>query len=132
MLAQVEVGARVDAFHLFESEREVEFYVGCGVCVMGQFFVVVEAVVLVTEPECAMPVHAELLPVVEPFHFVARAHEELHFHLFEFPHAEYELTGHYLVAESLTDLRDAERQFHSSGFLNIQEIDENALCGFGT
>ena len=79
-----------------------------------------------------MPAEAELLPVVEPFHLCAGAYEELHLHLFELTHAEYELTGHDLIAERLADLSDTERNAHTAGFLHVEVVDENALCGFGT
>ena len=78
-----------------------------------------------------MPFHARVFPELEPFHFRARLNEELHFHLLELAHAEYELPRHYLVAESLAYLCYAEGNFHSPGFLHIKVVDEYALCGFG-
>ena len=46
MVAQVEVCTRVDAFHLFESEGEVEFDIHGSVGVVGQLIVRMVAVVL--------------------------------------------------------------------------------------
>ena len=132
MAAQVEVRARVDALDLLEPEREVVFDVRRGVGVVGQFIVVVEAVVIVAEAQRTVPGHAGVLPLVPPLHFGSGAHEELHLHLLELAHAEDELTGDDLVAERLADLRDTERQFHASGFLHVQEIHEDALRRFGT
>ena len=57
----------------------------------------------------------------------ARRDEELHLHLLEFTHAEDELAGNDLVPEGLSDLRDAERQLHSTGLLDVEEVDEDAL-----
>jgi len=130
--AQVEVRARVDTLDLLEAEREVVFDVRRGVGVVGQLVVVVEAVVVVAEAQRTMPGHAGVLPLVPPPHFGPGAHEELHLHLLELAHAENELTGHDLVAEGLADLRNAERNFHTSGFLDVQEVDEDTLRRLGT
>ena len=98
---------------------------------MGQFVVIVEPVMFVAEPKRTVPFHAGLAPMVEPFELLARAHEKLHLHLFELAHAENELPGNDLVAESLADLRDTERNLHTAGFLDIEEIHENPLRRFG-
>ena len=45
MAAKVEVGAAMYAFQLFEAEREVKLYVCCGVSVVCEFLMVVEAIV---------------------------------------------------------------------------------------
>ena len=128
MLRQVEVGAAVYALHLLESERHVELYVGCGVGIVGELLVVVETVVLRTEAQRLMPLHARLLPCVEPLQLRAGLHEELHLHLFELAHAEYELPCHNLVAERLAYLRDAERHLHASGLLHVEIVYEYSLC----
>ena len=78
-----------------------------------------------------MPLQAGLFPVLEPLHLIPWRHEVLHLHLLELSHAEGELPGHYLVSECFTHLGDAERNTHAPGFLDIQEVDENALRGFG-
>ena len=122
----------MDALHLLEAEGEVVFDVGGGVGVVRQLLVVVEPVLIVAEAQCAVPCHAGLLPLVPPLHLLARTHEELHLHLLEFAHAEDELPRHDLVAESLADLRDAERKFHAARFLDVEEVDEDALRRFGT
>ena len=51
----------------------------------------------------------------------------MHLHLLEFAHAEDELAGDDLVPEGLADLRDAERQLHAAGLLDVEEVDEDAL-----
>ncbi len=99
---------------------------------MGQLVVVVEPVVVVAEAQRAVPCHTRLFPLLPPIHLVARAHEELHLHLLELPHAEYELTCDDLVAERLADLRDTERQLHASGLLHVEKVDEYALRRLGT
>ncbi len=122
----------MDTFHLFETEGHEELDVGSGIGVVRQFLVVVETVFLVAESECFVPTEAELLPVLEPFEFLARTHEELHLHLLELAHTEYELPCHDLVAEGFTDLRNTEGHFHASCFLYIEEVDEDTLCGLRT
>ena len=126
MVAQVEVRAAVDALELLETEREVELDVGGGIGVVGQLLVVMEAVVLRAHPQVHMPLHAGLFPLGEPVELRTGLDEELHLHLLELAHAEDELPGHDLVAESLADLRDAERNLHAAGLLDIEVVDENA------
>ncbi len=132
MLRQVEVGARVYALHLLESERHHELDVGGGVGVVSQLLVVVVAVFLVAQAQVLVPLQTHLAPIVEPLHLRAGAYEELHLHLLELAHAEYELTRHDLVAERLAYLRDTERDAHTARLLHVQVIHENALSGLGT
>ena len=131
MVAEVVVGAAVDAFELLEAEGEVEFYVGRRVGVVGELLMVVETVVLRAHAEVHVPLHAVLLPLAEPFHLGAGPYEELHLHLLELPHAEDELAGHHLVAEGLADLGYAEGNLHASGLLDVDVVHEYALCGLG-
>jgi hypothetical protein len=69
------------------------------------------------------------MPYGAPFHLLyqlhlgAGAHKELHFHLFELPHAEDKLTGHDLVSERLADLGYAERNLLAVRLLNIGKVD---------
>ena len=79
-----------------------------------------------------MPLHTGFLPLLEPFHLGARLHEELHFHLFELAHAEDELTGYNLIAESLAYLGNAKRNLHTAGLLHIEVVHKDALGCFGT
>ena len=132
MPVQVEVGAGVYALHLLETKREAELDVGGCVGVVGQLLVVMETIVVVAETECPVPPHAGLLPLREPCELFARTYEELHLHLFEFAHAKDELPCDDFVAESLADLCDAERNLHAARLLHVEEIDEDALCRFGS
>ena len=141
MIAKIEVRAAVDAFKLLEAEREAELDIGSRIGIVGKFLVVMETVVLRTHSKVHMPLHTVFLPFCEPFEFGARFDEELHLHLFEFPHTEYELTGYNLVAESLSDLGYSERNLHAASLLHIQIVHEDALsclrtevqdaCGIG-
>ena len=130
MLAEVEIGARVDALHLLEAERHLELNVGGSVGVVSQFLVVVITVFLVAQAQSLVPCQTSLAPVVEPLHLVAGLHKELHFHLLELAHTEDELTSYDFVTESLTNLGDTERNLHTTGFLYIQVIYEDTLCRF--
>ena len=132
MLRKVEIGARMDSFHFLEAERHTEFDVSGGIGVMGQLLMVVIAVFFIAETECLVPFKARRTPIVEILKFLAWTHKELHLHLLELTHTEYELTGHYLVAERLADLSDSERDAHTTCLLHIQIIDEDALCRLRT
>src|SRR5437762_7400976 len=74
-----------------------------------------------------MPVHALLFPVLEPFHVGAGLDEELHLHLLELARAKYEIARSDLVAESLADLRDAERNLLPRRLLDVEKIHVDAL-----
>jgi len=78
-----------------------------------------------------MPLEAPFFPLSEPFEFFAGAHEELHFHLLELAHAEYELACHNLVSESLAYLSDAEGYAHAACFLHVEVVYEDSMSGFG-
>ena len=132
MVSEVEIGAGMYALKFLESEREVEFYVRCGVGIVSQFLVVVEAVIALSHPESLVPGQTLLFPFCEPIQFGTRLDEELHLHLFEFPHTEDELTGHNLVPESLSDLGNSERNLHTSGLLHIEIVHEYALSSLRT
>ena len=109
----------MDAFEFFEAHREVEFDVASGVGIVGQLDVIVEPVGVVAQAEGLVPLDSGLLPVLVPLALRARRDEELHLHLLEFTHAEDELAGNDLVPEGLSNLRDAERQLHSTGLLDV-------------
>ena len=121
----------MDTFHFFKSEWETELDVRGCIRVMRQFLVIMEPVFFWPESQRLMPAHAGLLPFLEPVKFTAGAYEELHFHLLEFTHPEDKLTCHDFVTESFTDLGDTERNLHTSGFLDVQEVHENTLSCFG-
>jgi hypothetical protein len=57
--------------------------------------------------------------------------EELDLHLLELARAEGEVARVDLVAESLTDLGDAERDLHARRVHHVLEVDEDALGGLG-
>ena len=132
VLAQVEIGTRMDTFHFLETERHQELDIGCCIGIVSQFFVVVETIVVIAKAQCLMPFQTSLFPFLEPFEFGSRFYEELHFHLFELTHTENELTGHDFVTESLTNLSDTERNLHTSCLLYVQVVHENTLSGFRT
>src|ERR1700738_4635527 len=69
--------------------------------------------------------------MLEPPRRIRRRHEELHLHLLEFPHAEYEVPGGDLVAEALADLGDPERWLLARELEVVLEVEEDALRGLG-
>src|SRR5574344_1235827 len=127
MLAQVEVGTRMDTLHFLESERHLKFDIGSGIGIMGQFLMIVETIIFSTETKSLMPFHTDFLPFREPFHLSTRFNEELHLHLFKLAHTEDELTGYNLITESLAYLSDSKRYLHTACLLYIQVIDKNSL-----
>ncbi len=51
MVGQVEIRPGVNPFEFLEAEREPEFDVRCGICVMRQLLMVVKAVIVTSHPE---------------------------------------------------------------------------------
>ena len=132
MLRQVKVGAAVNAFHLLKPKGHVKLDVTGRIGIVGQLLMVVEPVVLRTESQCLVPLHAGLLPTGEPVQFGSRLHEILHLHLLKLTHTENELTGHDFIAESLAYLCYAERQLHAACLLHIKIVHKDALSRLGT
>ena len=122
----------MNSFHFFETEGEFEFDIGSGIRIMGQLLVIMKTIVFFPESQELMPTHTGRFPFFEPLQFRTGAYKKLHFHLFEFAHPENKLAGDDFITESFTDLGDTERHFHASGFLYIQEVDEDSLSCFGT
>ena len=76
-------------------------------------------------------VFAIFLPIAEPFQIRSGLAEKFKFHLFEFAHAENKVSGGDFVTERFTYLAYTERNAHTRGTLNVFEVYEYALCGFG-
>ena len=72
MLRQVEVSARVNTFHFFESERHQEFDISSGICVMSQFIVIVITIACIAESKSFMPFQTDFFPFLEPVKFSSR------------------------------------------------------------
>ena len=120
------------SFHFFKTERHFEFDIGSGIGVMCQFVVVMETIFVISESQGLMPFETRFFPFGEPLEFFARTNEKLHFHLFEFPHAENELARHDFVTECFSYLCDSKRDAHTSGLLHIQIVHKNTLGCFGS
>ncbi len=130
--AQVKISPAVNAFDFFKAKGKFKFNIRSGIRVVCQLVVVVVAVVRGVKAQGQMPAQTGLLPVLVPFHFGSGHDEELHFHLLKFTHAENELARYDFISEGLTDLGNAKRNFHSARLVDVQEVDENALCCFRT
>ena len=52
--------------------------------------------------------------------------------MFKLAHAEYKLTRYNFVSEGFANLSNTKRDFHAARFLDIQEVNEDTLCGFWT
>ena len=134
MLRQVVVGSVGNAPQFAPSEREQKFKVGGRFAVEAELFgiVVAKAQVFVFKSEREQPFVAEIAPVRKPFEVGSGFAEKFEFHLFEFAHAENEVSGCDFVTERLTYLTYTERHFLSRRTLNVYEVGKNTLSGFGS
>ena len=123
-----------DAPEFTPTEGELEFEVGRGVGIEGEFFgiVIAQFEVFFLDAQAEQPIFAELFPIGEPFEVGAGLAEEFQLHLLEFSHAEDEVAGSDFVSEALAHLSDAEGDLHARRTLDVEEVDENALRGLGT
>src|ERR1700674_5402350 len=135
VLREIEVTLIVHALDLLEAESsaEVELNVERSARVMCKLLlgVLVELEPVFVEAQAAVPVHALLLPVLEPLHVGARLDEELHLHLLELPCAKNEVAGRDLIPKRFSYLGDPERNFLPSRLLHVQEVHVNALRRLG-
>ena len=92
---------------------------------------VAKAQIFVLESERKQPFVAEITPVRKPFEVGSGFAEKFKFHLLEFAHAENKVSGCDFVTEGLAYLTDTERHFLSRRTLNVYEVGENTLSGFG-
>ena len=134
MVSQVVIRSVRNAPELAPAEREQELKVRGRLGIEAQFrgIVVAQTYVLVLETYREQPVVAVGTPVIEPFEVRAGLAEEFKLHLLEFAHAEYEVSGGYLVSEGLAYLSDAERDLLSRRPLNVDKVDKDALSRFRT
>src|SRR6185312_5172060 len=105
----------MDALHFFEAYREFILDIAGGLCIEGQFRMVMEAVFLLWYSQAEVPLHPRGLPVFIPFVFRTGPDKKLHLHLFELTHPEDELSRDDLVPERLPDLCNPERDLHAPG-----------------
>ena len=130
---QIEVGAIGDTFEFLEAVRELIHHIEGGLRVVGQLLLrhVVQLQAVALDSLRFPPVEPLFHPALMPFFVGTRLHEELEFHLLEFADPEDEIARGDLIAESLADLGDAERQPRGRGVHHIAEIGEDRLCCFG-
>ncbi len=131
VLAQVKIGAGMNAFQFLEAHGKTEFDIRGRVGIMSQFLMRMKTIVFLTQTQSQVPLEAGFLPFFVPFQLSTGAHEKLHFHLLKFAHAENELTCHDFVAKRFSRLGYPERNFHTARFLYIQKIHKNTLRRFG-
>ena len=96
----------------------------------GPAEVVVEAVLAVGKPRARC--HFMRASFQKLYHSISVPgfDEVLHLHLLEFPHAEDELSGDDLVAETPCRSARCRRDLHPSGLLDVEEVHENTLGRF--
>src|SRR5450759_5027153 len=132
MLFQVIISSGMYSFNLFKHEWEFIFDVSCSICIMSKFNMIVKTVILTSKTKRLVPFHPYLFPFFKPIQFTPRLYKELHFHLFKFSHPEDELSGNYFIAKRFSYLSNPKRNFHPSGLLNIEKIDEDPLRSLGS
>src|SRR5690606_17157263 len=79
-----------------------------------------------------VPLEPTIAPVLVPFFRRFGVAEELDFHLLELPRTEREVPRRNLVAETLADLRDANRNANPRAIADVLEVDKDTLGGLGT
>src|SRR5439155_5359456 len=133
VLGEIEVAPVGDALELLPPDRIEVLDVARPARVVRALGLVVlaDAQLAAAEAEVEVPLEPLLDPVPVPLLGLVRRHEVLHLHLLELAHAEEEVARGDLVAERLTDLRDAERRLAARYLEHVLEVDEDALCGLG-
>ena len=122
----------MNPFNLLKSKWKFVFDIYSSIGIMGQFFMHMKTIVLISKSKGLVPFNPQYLPFLKPIEFSPRPDEELKFHLFKLAHSENELPGNNLIPKGFTNLSNTKRYFHSSRFLDIQVIDKNSLSCFGT
>src|SRR5690554_817597 len=99
----------MNSFKLFESHREIKFYIcGC-ICVMCQIYMVMKTIVFLSKSKCFVPFFSFCFPVFVPFQLFSWTNEILHFHLLKFPHSKNELSCNDFISKCFSDLCNSER-----------------------
>ena len=133
--AQVVVGPVRNAPQLppAVAEGELVLDVGGSPGIEGQLcgFVIPQPQGILLDAQGDQPVLAEVLPVGEPLQVRAGLAEEFTLHLLKFPGTEGEVARGDLIPEGLAHLAHAEGQLFPGGALDVGEVYENALGGFG-
>ena len=130
MIRQVEISTGMNSFHFPETKGEMKFNIAGCISIVGQFIMIVETVFFISHSKSRVPAKSFFFPIIIPLYFFSRLNKELHFHLFKFTHSENELPGNYFIPKCFSGLRNSKRNFHSTGFLNIQKINKNTLGSF--
>ena len=134
VLLQIVVRSVGNAPQLAPAERKIVFEV-CrrfGVETKLLFGVVAQFQVFLFQTQRKEEVFAVIFPVIKPFEVGVGFAEKFKLHLLELAHAENEVSGRYFVAEGFAYLTYSERHAHTRSALNVFEVDENTLRGFGT
>ena len=135
--AKIEIAAVGNPFQLAvfprRKERERVFDVGRADRVVAQLVLIMltQSQPFAREPQIGVPLHPPVAPILVPFARCRRVAEELDFHLLELARAKRKIPRRDLVAKTLADLRDAERNLHPRAVGDVLEVDEDALSRFG-
>ena len=135
MLGQVEVAASGDALELLHAEGELEHDVRGTLRIVGELLgrVRVEGELGARDTDGFEPSQAAFDPILVGGGPIGSWRDKVFdLHLLELTGAEDEVARIDFVAESLTDLGDAEGQLHAACVDDVLEVDEDALGGLRT
>src|SRR5687767_15761386 len=102
----------MNTFHFFKANGEFIFYITGRFGVMSQFAMIMKTIFFFGNTQTQVPFHPFLFPESIPFCFRPGADKVLHLHLLKFTHAEYKLSRHNFITESLSYLRNTKWNFH--------------------
>ena len=132
MLGQVKVAASGNALELLHAEGELEHDVRSTLRIVGELLgrVRVEGELGARDTDGLEPGQTAFDPILVGGGPIGGGRDEVFdLHLLELTGAEDEVARVDFVAESLTDLGDAERQLHATRVDDVLEVDEDALGG---
>ena len=134
MRVEIVRSAMRDRFQFAPTPRKGIFYVRQCAGIVREFvrLRLVEAQPVFANAVLCVPGFALRHPLREALHVAPIVrHEVFQFHLLEFAHAKGEIAGRDLVPERFADLSDPEGRFLARGLVDVLEVDEDALSGFG-
>src|SRR5260370_39507133 len=120
----------VDTLPFLPSQDAPVLNIKCLFCVVRQFIlrVLAKSQPILVIDDTLIPLEAILFPVVKPLQHLAWMHEELQIPLLELALAEQEVPRRNLVAESLPDLADTERNLQTRGLQHIIIVQVDVLA----
>ncbi len=130
MASEVKVRAVVCPVDLAPAKRKQILDVACLLRVMRKLLVIVKAQSFLGQSQIRKERFSVVLKILVQGTVLPLFTKGLILHLFELDRAECKVLGRDLVAECLSDLPDAKRQFCTHGAQDVQVVDILALRVF--